>query len=254
MDEMRATLDSLMGKNRNDNLDERKKKRQSFRDPDVCKYHLVDFCPHELFPNTRSDLGPCGKIHSDAMKEAFQNDKDYDHYLAIYEDEFMEFLQRLVKGVEQKIKRGNERIVAPLPENQVSEDKQQRIDHLNMRMSSLIKEAEEVAETGNIKEAEAMQRQINSLRREVEKLSSTPYDTYVHKEKQLRVCSICGAMQSLGDSMSRFESHISGKQHQGYERVRAALEQIKQKKEERAEKKKKRKLQRIKREYKHQES
>lgn len=27
--------------------------------PQVCKYFLVKFCPHDLFTNTKADLGPC---------------------------------------------------------------------------------------------------------------------------------------------------------------------------------------------------
>ena len=58
MDEMRAMLDSLMGKDRNEAASEKAKKRkQTFTDPDVCRYYLLDFCPHDLFPGTKSHLG-----------------------------------------------------------------------------------------------------------------------------------------------------------------------------------------------------
>ena len=32
------------------------------------KYYIVHFCPHDLFTNTKADLGTCGKIHDDALK------------------------------------------------------------------------------------------------------------------------------------------------------------------------------------------
>lgn len=46
-----------MGKDRDLPLQERLKKQEHFDDPDVCKYILVSFCPHDLFPNTKADLG-----------------------------------------------------------------------------------------------------------------------------------------------------------------------------------------------------
>ena len=30
----------------------------------VCRHYLVKFCPHDLFTNTKSDLGPCEKVRS----------------------------------------------------------------------------------------------------------------------------------------------------------------------------------------------
>ena len=44
----------------------------SFRDSDVCHYYLCGFCPHELFVNTRADLGPCKKIHDEAIRKEYQ--------------------------------------------------------------------------------------------------------------------------------------------------------------------------------------
>ena len=42
------------------------------KDPDVCKYHLVGDCPHEMWVNQggkaspNSPVGPCKKQHSEA--------------------------------------------------------------------------------------------------------------------------------------------------------------------------------------------
>ena len=59
-------LDELMGRDRNlAPSDHREEKR--WDDADVCKYALVEFCPHELFTNTRADLGACHKVHDVEM-------------------------------------------------------------------------------------------------------------------------------------------------------------------------------------------
>lgn len=57
VDAMRAMLDELMGKERDAPLAERSNRKIVFSDKDVCKYDLVSVCPHQLFTNTRSDLG-----------------------------------------------------------------------------------------------------------------------------------------------------------------------------------------------------
>ncbi|CEM37946.1 unnamed protein product [Vitrella brassicaformis CCMP3155] len=233
MDEMRAMLDSLMGKDRNASINERKKKRSSFRDPEVCKWYLLDFCPHELFPNTKSDLGPCPNIHSDALREAFLADPEHDALQAQYEEDFAKVLQELVDQVEAKIKKGNQRIVAPIPEATLPEDKQQRVNELEARISDRLKKAEELAEEGRISECALFHQEIATYKDEIERIKATPFDSYIRKETQLRVCNVCGAMQSLADSMSRFESHVTGKQHMGYEKIRAYLAEIRKRQEER---------------------
>lgn len=37
----------------------------------VCKFALVSFCPHELFPNTRFEMGHCEKRHDEFFKKQF---------------------------------------------------------------------------------------------------------------------------------------------------------------------------------------
>jgi hypothetical protein len=59
-DAFRAMLDELMGKERDAPLHERSNRKVVFSDADVCKYELVSVCPHQLFKNTKSDLGARG--------------------------------------------------------------------------------------------------------------------------------------------------------------------------------------------------
>lgn len=57
MDKQRQKLDELFGKDRDLPLKERFQRKEHYDDTDVCKYNLVSFCPHDLFPNTKNDLG-----------------------------------------------------------------------------------------------------------------------------------------------------------------------------------------------------
>eukprot|EP01056_Protomagalhaensia_sp_Gyna25_P002107 Protomagalhaensia_sp_Gyna_25__2106@NODE_2137_length_1264_cov_6_425306_g1765_i0_p1_GENE_NODE_2137_length_1264_cov_6_425306_g1765_i0NODE_2137_length_1264_cov_6_425306_g1765_i0_p1_ORF_typecomplete_len388_score49_66LUC7/PF03194_15/2_1e76FdhE/PF04216_12/0_001ZnC2H2_12/PF18112_1/0_043KMP11/PF03037_16/0_032AAA_23/PF13476_6/0_023AAA_23/PF13476_6/1_5e03DUF1811/PF08838_10/4_8e03DUF1811/PF08838_10/0_075LPP/PF04728_13/30LPP/PF04728_13/10Antiadapt_IraP/PF10796_9/2_2e02Antiadapt_IraP/PF10796_9/0_42SHE3/PF1707 len=234
MDEMRALLDTLLGTDRNALPEQRQNRQQRFNDSDVCRYFLVDFCPHDLFPNTRSDLGPCPKIHNDGLKEQYQSSPDRESFAVEYEAEFISFLEKLIEQAEQKIEKANRRIDAPLPDNALlSEEQQQQVDKLNEEISRLLGEAEKAGERGDVEEAAVLTRQVQQLRREADRAASSLYGSYMQREKSLRVCPICGAMQSVGDSMSRFESHVTGKQHQGFEKIRSCLEELKRRRAER---------------------
>jgi len=247
LEEIRNMLDVLMGKERNDPLDGSSRGRESkFYDDDFCKMYLVDFCPHDLFPNTKSDLGTCMKVHSDQMKEAYDKceGSEKEGYSKIYEEQMLSFLENLIFSVDAKIRRGNLRIDAPLPSDQaikyddLPEDKKEKINELNAQVSTYLKQAERAGMAGRIDEAEAVSKQVAALRRQVEKLHShaTPFEMYVQRDKSLRVCHICGAMQSAADSASRFESHVIGKQHIGFEKVRAFIEELETRRTEREEK------------------
>lgn len=74
----------------------------------VCKFALVDFCPHDLFVNTRADLGPCDKIHDDELKSQYKKSSRFGKLG--YEEDFEHFIRGLLSDVERKIKRGVERL------------------------------------------------------------------------------------------------------------------------------------------------
>lgn len=76
-----------MGVDRNDVKDG--KSRKTFKDSQVCHFYLVDFCPHELFTNTKSDIGPCPNKHSTSFKEQFLSDIEHEYYQWKYEEEFI---------------------------------------------------------------------------------------------------------------------------------------------------------------------
>ena len=74
----------------------------------VCKYALVSFCPHDLFINTRADLGPCNKIHDEELRKQYEKSSRYGKIG--FEDEFEDFVRGLLTDVEKRIRRGKERL------------------------------------------------------------------------------------------------------------------------------------------------
>lgn len=74
-----------------------------------CKLYLVKFCPHDLFVNTRADLGACSRVHDDEARELFEK-APYSYRKQQYEDEFIRFCQSMLNEVERKIIKGKQRL------------------------------------------------------------------------------------------------------------------------------------------------
>ena len=100
--ELAAMLDELMGRNRNAGPDE-KIPDMTWEDQAVCRYHLVNFCPHDLFTNTKADLGTCPKIHDDDMKRAYMEAPD-GYKKQQCQDDFLRFSQKMLSDLGNKIK------------------------------------------------------------------------------------------------------------------------------------------------------
>lgn len=66
-----------------------------------CKYYMVKFCPHDLFVNTRADLGVCPKVHDDEVKDLFEK-ADYSYKKSQYVEEFLRFCRHMINDVESK--------------------------------------------------------------------------------------------------------------------------------------------------------
>ncbi|GAW82560.1 hypothetical protein, conserved [Plasmodium gonderi] len=227
MEEMRSLLDSLMGKDRNE-TDSRKK--HTFKDDNVCKYYLIDFCPHDLFPNTKSDIGRCENLHSEVLKEKFAKDENYKYYLAKYQQKFMKTLEKIIEVANMKIKRSKEKLKHMSENSKNNVDNKEKIESINSHISDLIKQEEDSKKKGDLVKATSFNSQIVTLQAEIKRLNE---ESDKPAEPNLMVCEICGAMKSAGDMIQRFENHVNGKQHLGFEKIRNALSKLKENVKER---------------------
>lgn len=103
MDEQRALLDSLMGRNRDGDRPE--EDISDFRHPRVCKPFLSGLCPHELFQNTKLNLGACAQLHLPALQAAFEAQAD-----CAFDAELERELGRFLAEVDRKIGRAQRRL------------------------------------------------------------------------------------------------------------------------------------------------
>ncbi|XP_035253797.1 luc7-like protein 3 isoform X2 [Anguilla anguilla] len=233
-------LDELMGRDRNLAPDE---KRCDVRwdHETVCKYYLCGFCPAELFTNTRSDLGPCEKIHDENLKKMYEKSSRF--MKDGYEREFLRYLQSLLAEVERRIRRGHARLA--LSETQQasgglgpSAKNEEKAQVLTEKIEDLVQQIEELGSEGRVEEAQGMMKLVEQLKDDRELLSSTPSVSSsssppllgsTPSEKQMEVCEVCGAFLIVGDAQSRVDDHLMGKQHMGYAKIKSTVEELKEK-------------------------
>lgn len=225
-------LDELMGKDRNLAPTE-KRDQVHWSDPDVCKHFLVNFCPHELFTNTRADLGPCTKLHDEALRKEYTKSSKLGKMG--YEDDFLRFLQGLISDVEKRIRRGHQRLALNNSQGSLSSNlnslKDDKIKMLTERIADLVQQAEELGCEGKVEEAQGMMKLCDQLEEERRDLENSKLQQQSNEpEKTMEVCQVCGALLVVGDVQQRIDEHLMGKQHAGYARIRAFVEDWKQKK------------------------
>eukprot|EP00644_Phytophthora_capsici_P005954 jgi/Phyca11/559022/estExt2_Genewise1.C_PHYCAscaffold_20951 len=105
MDAQRALLDSLMGLNRDgDRPDEA---TMDFRHAKACKFYLCGLCPHDLFQNTRLDIGACKLLHRPSLRSAYEEQRLKQDFG--YEQVLVRELSKLLADVEKKIARAQRR-------------------------------------------------------------------------------------------------------------------------------------------------
>ncbi|XP_075435696.1 luc7-like protein 3 isoform X3 [Ascaphus truei] len=229
-------LDELMGRDRNLAPDEKRCNVRWDHDS-VCKYYLCEFCPAELFTNTRSDLGPCEKIHDENLRKQYE--KSTRHSKVGYERDFLRYLQSLLAEVERRIRRGHARLA--LSQNQQAAGgvsavgptgkNEEKIQVLTDKIEGLLVQIEELGTEGKVEEAQGMMKLVEQLKEERELLKSTTstIESFAAQEKQMEVCEVCGAFLIVGDAQSRVDDHLMGKQHMGYAKIKNTVEELKEK-------------------------
>jgi len=239
--EIAAMLDALMGRGRN--LEPGAEfKAPSWEDDGVCRYFLVQFCPHDLFTNTKADLGACPDAHDPDIKEAYQQAKQ-SRKKEDFEEEFLRFSQRLLSDVAMKIKRSKERLLLDqreqLAANGISpaqqEEIEMKVEILTEKINGLVDKAEEAGNQGDVEEAQGILKLSDQLKEEREELKQTigaaqigqtNAEGHFGPPKAMEVCETCGAFLIVGDAQARIDDHLMGKLHVGYARLRASVDQM----------------------------
>lgn len=233
-----SMLDELMGRNRNLAPDDAANRETKWSDSEVCRYYLVLFCPHDLFTNTKADMGPCGKIHDDDLKKKFIDDNE-SYKKGQYLDEFLRFCQKSLADLQSRIKKAKERLLLTQQAEEAklnagngqNREVDEKIILLSEKISALVAEAEQAGCRGDVEEAQGLMKLCDQLREERDTLRRTVAvsnygNDYGTIQKAMEVCDICGAFLIVGDAQQRIDDHLLGKQHVGYARLRTAVDEV----------------------------
>ncbi|CAG8619436.1 10175_t:CDS:2 [Paraglomus occultum] len=205
------------------------KSKYNFWDDAVCKNFLVQFCPNSLFTNTKSDLGPCTKVHDEKLRKQYQEAADKNKYG--YEIKFYDHLQGLCNELDKKIRKGNERLsVRPDDSllNPNKDEKEEKMVILDEKIKDLLSKIEAAGEEGRVQEAQSLTKEVEAAQKELEYLRNNDDSNPLFKqERRMLVCDVCGAFLVTNDTSNRLEAHWSGKQHTGYKQIRETLEEWK---------------------------
>ncbi|XP_017073879.1 putative RNA-binding protein Luc7-like 2 [Drosophila eugracilis] len=172
VDAARQMLDELMGRNRNLHPSEAGAK-VNWEDPEFCQFYNVKFCPHDLFINTRADLGPCTRIHDEEARHLYEDARPSQKKRQ-YEDEFLRFCNVMLHDVDRKIQKGKQRLLLmqrdqPNAANPLSRH-QEQLGNLTARINKLLSEAEEAGIRGDVDQAQDLMTLCDELKEEREQL------------------------------------------------------------------------------------
>lgn len=226
----RALLDQLMGKDRN--APTFKGISEQWKDPSMCKAYILDFCPYELFYNTKVFLGNCRSTHSDVVKQQFETsaDRDKSALTKKYELDLLTQLERIVDGVDLKVRKQKERINSRIADYRLPLDKQKELEEMNQEISISMKQVEKLAEQGMFSESALLMSKVEELTKRSTEFKKQAENRYFKTES---VCNVCGAVTVFSlDEQGKDElinDHLRGRQHSGMERVRMKMIELKTK-------------------------
>jgi len=225
-----------MGRNR-DALPTEVPKQIQWDDPEICPYYLVCFCPHELFVNTKADLGTCSKFHDEQLRTKYLEEAP-SYKRSQFEKEFIRFAEKMISDIEGKIKRGKMRIaLANGPDGGTyagpGSKNAERIALLSERINALLEEAEAAGCEGDVEKAQGIMKLCDQIKDERDQLKSNEVSHPWNPDKAMQVCEVCGSYLIIGEAQHRLDDHIMGKQHVGFAMLRKNLEDVRKSVEKR---------------------
>ncbi|WWC69906.1 uncharacterized protein I206_103849 [Kwoniella pini CBS 10737] len=196
----------------------------------VCRNFLFGTCPHIIFGNTKMDLGPCPKIHSDRILKQFQEHamaNPADPRVAAFRQEHENKLYGFVDDVDRRIRASQRKLEKTPEENRKTIDLMREIGEIELSIQGGTEEIEALGEAGKVEESmeklsavDALKQLKSDKERELQHLNE---NAGASGHQKLRVCETCGAMLSVLDSDKRLADHFGGKLHLGYHELRKLL-------------------------------
>jgi hypothetical protein len=219
----------------------------SITDAKVCRSYLAGTCPHDLFTNTKQDLGPCPKVHSEGLKAEYDAAPSSEKAKWGFDFDYMRDMQKYIDDCDRRIDSAQRRLEKTPDEirqtntlvrcaftsfsrisrggldfTDLSQLKQ--IADLSNTINSGLLEVSVLGETGSVSMALSEMHKVRTakfqketLERDLKNLQDTSGPS---GHQKLQVCDVCGAYLSRLDNDRRLADHFFGKMHMGYSDMR----------------------------------
>ena len=87
-----------------------RQEKLSITDPKVCRSFIVGTCPHDLFTNTKQDLGICPKSHNEALKAEYEAMTAPEKARLGFEYDYSRDMQRYIDECNRRIDQAQRRL------------------------------------------------------------------------------------------------------------------------------------------------
>lgn len=227
--EQRKLLEQLMGEQLMSGPGPRAP-QLSITDPKVCRSYLVGTCPHDLFTNTKQDIGPCPKVHNEALKEEYSKADAEQKKRWAFEYDYLRDMQKYVDECNRRIDTAQRRLEKTPDEIRQTNALLKQISSFSQTIEAGLLEIRIMAEQGLVNLAvqeffkiRQAKQQLEDRERELKALSDTSGPS---GHQKLQVCDVCGAYLSRLDNDRRLADHFYGKMHLGYAQMRKTYEAL----------------------------
>ncbi|XXG95811.1 splicing factor [Hypoxylon texense] len=223
--EQRKLLEQLMGGPQTSRATQ-----VSLTDPKVCRSYIVGTCPHDLFTNTRQDLGPCPKIHAESLKTEYESLPESARQKYGFEIDYARDLQKYIEECNRRIDQAQRRLEKTPDEIRQTNVLLKTISDLSATINCGLQEVQTLGDLGEVSRAcdeffrvrQAAQAKMER-ERELKNLADTSGPS---GHQKLQVCDVCGAYLSRLDNDRRLADHFYGKMHLGYAQMRKTYDAL----------------------------
>jgi hypothetical protein len=228
--EQRKLLEQLMGDQLLAGPNAARAPTLTITDPKVCRSFLCGGCPHDLFTNTKQDLGPCPKQHPPALREEYQSATPEKRREWSFDFDWQRDMSKYVSECDRRIDTAQRRLEKTPEEIRMHNAILADISSLGKTIEAGIVEIETLSELGavNLAVQEYYSLRLKKVQKEEREreLRSLGETSGPSGHQKLQVCDVCGAYLSRLDNDRRLADHFYGKMHLGYAFMRREMEKL----------------------------
>lgn len=227
--EQRKLLEQLMGDQFAGSIAS-KTANLTLTSPQVCRSYLAGTCPHDLFTNTKQDLGACPKFHPENLKIEYDALDSHEKAKLGFDYDYLRDMERYVGDCNRRIDSAQRRLEKTPDEIRRTNALLKTISDLTKTINTGLLEIQVLGELGQVNLAASEFFKVRSAKLAKEQaehdLKSLSDTSGPSGHQKLQVCDVCGAYLSRLDNDRRLADHFYGKMHLGYAQMRKTYEKL----------------------------